>query len=141
MYKTQLEYLDQQKDLEISENEVNKKKLDDFLQKELEKNNKLNAEIKSLQDRTSQLDHTRTELFKQLKTMEKLHNEKQYERDELKNKAQAKEIQLETKRRDLDEREIEVRQLREKLRAVQQKVSAQKLIGGQDVYDKYNEEH
>lgn len=48
MYKTQLEYLDQQKDLEISENEVNKKKLDDFLQKELEKNNKLNAEIKSL---------------------------------------------------------------------------------------------
>jgi hypothetical protein len=41
--------------------------------------------------------------------MEKLHNEKQYERDELKNKAQAKEFQLETKRRDLEEREIEVR--------------------------------
>ena len=73
--------------------------------------------------------------------MEKLQNEKQYERDELKNKSQAKEIQLETKRRDLEEREMEVRQLREKLRAVQQKVSAQKLIGGQDVYDKYNEEH
>lgn len=118
MYKTQLEYLDQQKDLEISENEANKKKLDDYLQKELEKNNKLNSEIKKLEERTSQLDHTRTELFKQLKTMEKLHNEKVYERDELKNKAQAKEIQLEAKRRDLEERESEVRQLREKLRAV-----------------------
>jgi hypothetical protein len=55
------------------------------------------------------LDHTRTELFKQLKTMERLHNEKQYERDELKSKAQAKEIQLETKRRDLEQREAEVR--------------------------------
>jgi len=41
--------------------------------------------------------------------MEKLQNEKQYERDELKNKSQAKEIQLETKRRDLEEREMEVR--------------------------------
>jgi predicted transcriptional regulator len=76
MYKTQLEYLDQQKDLEMSENEANKKKLDEFLQKELEKNNKLNSEIKKLEERTSQLENTRTELFKQLKTMEKLHNEK-----------------------------------------------------------------
>ena len=38
---TQLQYLDQQKDLELAENEANKKKLDEYLQKELEKKNKL----------------------------------------------------------------------------------------------------
>jgi uncharacterized protein Smg (DUF494 family) len=56
----------------------------------LEKNNKLNSDIKKLEERTSQLAHTRTELFKGLKTMEKLHDEKQSERDELRNKAHAK---------------------------------------------------
>ena len=31
MYMTQLQYLDQQKDLELAENEANKKKLDEYL--------------------------------------------------------------------------------------------------------------
>ena len=64
IYIQQLQYLDQQKDLEQSENESNLLKLKAFLQRELEKKNKLDQEVKNLEGRTAELSHTRTELFK-----------------------------------------------------------------------------
>lgn len=64
IYIQQLQYLDQQKDLEQSENESNLLKLKAFLQRELEKKNKLDQEVKNLESRTAELSHTRTELFK-----------------------------------------------------------------------------
>ena len=68
MYMTQLQYLDQQKDLEEQENQANQKRLQDFLQRELEKKKKLDEDVKKLEQRTEALTETRTELFKQLGT-------------------------------------------------------------------------
>lgn len=50
---TQLQYLDQQKDLEAQENENNTVKLKDFLKRELDKKYKLDNEVKQLEERTA----------------------------------------------------------------------------------------
>ena len=70
MYMEQLQYLDSQKDAEQKKNQENQAKLQDFLQREVEKKNKLDAEVKKLEDRTLALNQTRNDLFKQLNGME-----------------------------------------------------------------------
>jgi hypothetical protein len=64
MYMDKLMALDNQKDLETKNNEENKQKLSDFLKKECEKKEKLNSEVKKLEDRTLELNQTRNDLFK-----------------------------------------------------------------------------
>ena len=76
MYMEQLQYLDSQKDAEQKKNQENQAKLQDFLQREVEKKNKLDAEVKKLEDRTLALNQTRNDLFKQLNGMEKTIEEK-----------------------------------------------------------------
>ena len=75
--------------------------------------------------------------------MEKLHDNKKVERNELRAKVHVKQTELEDKQKDLAEREDEVRQLRLKLRGIQQKAAAQKIPGAMDVlnnnkYDQNN---
>ena len=48
------------------------KKLKEFIQRELDKKNKMDEEVKKLEQRTADLSSTRSELFKQLSEMEKL---------------------------------------------------------------------
>lgn len=72
MYMQQLQYLDNQKDVEQKLNEENQVKLKDFLQRELEKKDKLSKEIKKLEEKTRTLNDTRNELFKQLNEKEKI---------------------------------------------------------------------
>ena len=83
MYMEQLQYLDSQKDDEQKANEINQKKLGDFLHKEVEKKNKLDIDVKKLEDRTLALNQTRNDLFKQLNGMEKIIDDKQEERNQL----------------------------------------------------------
>ena len=71
MYMTQLQYLDNQKDIERAENQANEQKFQEFLDKELEKKVKLEDEIKKLEERTQTLNDTRNDLFRQLNDMDK----------------------------------------------------------------------
>ena len=89
------------------------------MQRELEKKKKLDEEVKKLEDRTQALTETRTELYNQLGTQERLLEDKKEERNELKTKVEIKQLQLEDKQRELDEKEADVRVLRESLRSVQ----------------------
>ena len=56
----------------------------EFLQKELEKKDSLNQEITKLEERTSKLNETRNDLFRQLNEMEKTIEAKINEKNELK---------------------------------------------------------
>ena len=94
MYKTQLEFLDEQKDLEENENKETTKKLQNFLDRELEKKKKLEQEVKKLESRSVQLTDTRTELFKQMKSLERVYDDKKEERNQLKARVEVKQSQL-----------------------------------------------
>lgn len=84
MYMEQLQYLDNEKDVQQKLNEENQVKLKEFLQKELEKKDSLNQEITKLEERTSKLNETRNDLFRQLNEMEKTIEAKINEKNELK---------------------------------------------------------
>lgn len=142
MYKTQLELLDNQKDLEKTENEKIEAKLKEFLKKELEKKANLEEEVKTLEDRTTNLSMTRTELFKQLTALERLLDTKKEDRNDLRSKVLVKQTQLDEKQRELDEREAEVKQLINQLRDAKQRQEASKNPLAGDVLDnqrRYND--
>ena len=81
------------------------KKLKEFIQRELDKKNKMDEEVKKLEQRTADLSSTRSELFKQLSEMEKLQDQKKAERNELRSKVLIKRAELEEKQKDLADRE------------------------------------
>jgi len=138
MYMTQLQYLDQQKDLELNENEDIKRKLKAFLEKELQKKKGLENDVGKLEERTKNLAETRTELYKQLTTLERLYDDKKEERNQLKVRVQVKLAQLDDKQRELEQRDEEVKKLREKVDQIKQRQNAQKLVGGESVFEKFN---
>ena len=90
MYMTQLQYLDNLKDVERAQNEENEKKFEEFLQKEIERKKKLEEEISKLEERTTQLNDTRNELFRQLNDMDKQNEAKREERNQYKSKVNIK---------------------------------------------------
>lgn len=84
----------------------------------MEKKNKLDKEVKSMEERSQKLTETRDEMYKQLGKIEKVFDEKKEERDTLNAKVQVKQAQLESKQRELEEKELQVKQLREKVRQI-----------------------
>ena len=60
------------------------------MKKELEKKANLDEEVKTLEDRTTNLSMTRTELFKQLTALERLLDTKKEDRNDLRSKVLVK---------------------------------------------------
>ena len=60
------------------------------MKKELEKKANLDGEVKTLEDRTTNLSMTRTELFKQLTALERLLDTKKEDRNDLRSKVLVK---------------------------------------------------
>ena len=72
MYIEQLQCLDQQKDMEMQQNEENKTKFKQFLQNELKRKDDLEKNVQKLEKKTESLNDTRTKLFTQINELDAL---------------------------------------------------------------------